>query len=375
MTDGTPALPPRHSRVWLFAPFVLLALAVAGWSTAWFLIRNGTTRAIDDWLAAEAAQDRRWQCIDRTIGGYPFRITVSCDALSLQRPGASLALGAVTAVAQVYAPRHVIVHAAGPLRAGDGRSSVDGTWRLLQASVRTVAEGSFQRLSLVVDEPALRVTGAPPGDLALSAGRLETHLRPHPTRAASEGAYDWTLGLARLNLPVLDTLIGGAEPTDLDLQVTATGAGDVKARPVACGAGALAGSGRPPRGDDPRPRQGPAPPRRRGPVRPRRRPPAAGPGRARRDWSRRPDRHAPRRPRRSHGRPARRPDRPADRPDPAPQANALGSKSGLKPLPPVRLDEGRVFIGTLPLPGVRLAPLRSRCVLIEPIHPHKRDES
>ena len=87
MTDGTPALPPRHSRVWLFAPFVLLALAVAGWSTAWFLIRNGTTRAVDDWLAAEAAQGRQWQCIDRTIGGYPFRITVSCDALSLQRNG------------------------------------------------------------------------------------------------------------------------------------------------------------------------------------------------------------------------------------------------------------------------------------------------
>jgi hypothetical protein len=357
MTDGTPALPPRHSRVWLFAPFVLLALAVAGWSTAWFLIRNATTDAIDDWLAAEAAQGRQWQCVDRTVGGYPFRITISCDALSLQRPGASLALGAVTAVAQVYAPRHVIVHAAGPLRAGDGRMGVDGTWRLLQASVRTVAEGGFQRLSLAVDEPALRVTGAPGGDLALSAGRLETHLRPSPTRDASEGAYDWTLGLARLNLPVLDTLIGGAEPADLDLQVTATRARDVKARPwteelerwreaggrlevttlaLAKGRRFIDGAGQ--FGLDEAHRvQGRAELAATGLeglvgtlLGARGGATAALLGAL-------------------IGQPIA--------PDPAPEVKAKSSKPGLKPLPPVRLDEGRVFIGTLPLPGVRLPPL------------------
>ena len=223
--------------------------------------------------------------------------------------------------------------------------------------MRTVAEGGFQRLSLVVDEPALRVTGAPPGDLALSAGRLETHLRPHPTRAASEGAYDWTLGLARLNLPVLDTLIGGAEPTDLDLQVTATGAGDVKARPwpaelerwraaggrlevttlaLAKGRRRIEGAGQFGLDDAHRP-QGRAELAASGLegligtlLGARGGATAALLGAL-------------------IGQPIA--------PDPAPQANALGSKSGLKPLPPVRLDEGRVFIGTLPLPGVRLAPL------------------
>lgn len=353
MTDDTPALPPRHSRIWLSTPFVLLALVVAGWSAAWAVIRDRAVGGIDTWLAREAARGRQWTCADRTVGGYPFRIEARCASLSLQRPGSNVAFGAVTAVAQVYRPRHVIIQAAGPLSAGDGRIGVEGTWRLLQASVRTAGDG-FQRASLVVDEPSVRVSGAPAGDLAVSAGRLETHLRPSPTRAG-EGAYDWTLGLAGLALPALDYLIGGTEPADLTLQVTATEARDVRARPwaeelerwrqaggrlevtglaLAKGARRIEGAGQFGLDEAHRP-QGRAELAAIGLegligtfVGARQGATAALLGAL-------------------IGRPAS--------PDPAPPASA--GKSGLKPLPPVRLEGGRVQIGPLALPGVRLAPL------------------
>jgi hypothetical protein len=232
MPDPSPALPPRQSRFWLFAPFVLLAVAMAGWTTAWLLIRDQTSRVLNAWLADESARGRQWACPGRSVGGFPFRIEVSCASISLQRPGSRLMLGPVTAVAQVYSPRHIIAHAAGPLRASDGQLGVQGTWRLLEASIRTTPEG-LQRASFAADGPAFRLTGMTPGDLNLSAQRLEAHVRPHPTRSA-EGAYDWSLRAAKLALPGLDVLVGGGtEPTDLDIDLTVTQGRDLAARPLA----------------------------------------------------------------------------------------------------------------------------------------------
>jgi hypothetical protein len=353
MTDDTPALPRRHNRFWLFAPFVLLALAIGGWSTAWVVIRNRTTQALDEWLAVEAVHGRIWSCLNRSVAGYPVRIEVTCDSLSLERPGSRLSVGPVWAVAQVYQPRHVIANVTGPLRAGDGQTAVEGTWRLLQASIRTARDG-LQRASLVVDAPALRITGPAPGEFAVAAGHLETHLRPSPAQGA-EGAYDWTLGLTRLALPALDSLIGGTEPADVSLEVTATEARDVTARPwaeelerwraaggrldvtdfaLAKGARRIEGKGAFGLDEAHRP-QGRAELAAVGLegllgtfVGARSGATAALIGAL-------------------TGRPA------APEPAPAPQ----GGASGLKPLPPLRLEGGRVHVGPLALPGIRLAPL------------------
>src|SRR3712207_4544346 len=101
MPDDPPALPPRRSRVWLFAPFALLALVVAAWTTVWVVIRGQTSRALDDWMASEAAEGRQWACPGRHVGGFPFRIEVNCASLSLRRPDSRLTVGPVKAVAQV----------------------------------------------------------------------------------------------------------------------------------------------------------------------------------------------------------------------------------------------------------------------------------
>lgn len=220
----------RRSRFWLYAPFVLLALVAVAWSMAWTVIRNRTSDGLDRWLAAEARAGRQWTCQDRQVGGYPFRIEVACAALTLQRGTVSASLGRVQSVAQVYQPGHVITEIAGPLRATDGAITLEGTWRLLETSLRGSTRG-FERASLVAEGARLQIAGASPEPLALASERFEAHLRPNPSRAA-EHAFDAAISASEATLPILDNLLGGGEPANLQLDVTATEAQGFRGRPV-----------------------------------------------------------------------------------------------------------------------------------------------
>jgi hypothetical protein len=220
MDQAAPAGHVRRSRFWLYAPFVLLLLLAIAWSVAWFVIRNRTAEALDGWIAAEARAGREWTCADRRIAGYPFRIEVICNALDLKRGAVSASFGRTEAVAQVYQPRRIITEVAGPLRVTDGTVTVQGSWDLLQASLNTSARG-IQRVSLAANAPKMTVTGFPAGEIAGSGKRLELHVRPNPSRAAEQAA-DVAASVTEARIPLLDALIGGAEATNLNADVTVT---------------------------------------------------------------------------------------------------------------------------------------------------------
>jgi hypothetical protein len=210
---------------------VLLLLVAAAWSAAWFAIRERATEAIDRGLALEARAGRHWTCADRRIGGYPFRIELSCADLTLRRGPVTASLGPLLAVAQVYRPGHVIAELRGPLRVTDGTLIVDGSWRLLETSVRA-SPGGLQRISLVAEAPQVRITGAGSQEIALSSESLEAHLRPNPSRGETEAAYDAAIVARQARLPVMDLLVGGAEPTDIQIDLTATQAEGFRGKPV-----------------------------------------------------------------------------------------------------------------------------------------------
>lgn len=230
MTETGLPTSPRRSRLGLFAPFVLLALVAVGWSVAWFVIRGRTADAIDAWLDRERQAGRRWSCPDRSVGGFPFRIEVVCPSLAFERPDLTGSIGRIVAVAQVYDPRHVIAEIEGPMRAGDGRVTVEGAWRASQASVRTTKDG-FERASLAIEGPSFRVTGLP-AELIASGRRFESHVRPSPSRNASEAAYDWSARAEGTKLPLLDEFVGGADPADIGLDLTVTQAREAPLRSV-----------------------------------------------------------------------------------------------------------------------------------------------
>ncbi len=231
MVEAASTQARRHSRFWLYTPFVLLLLVAVAWSVAWFFIRDRAGDMLDTWLASEATQGRQWTCADRTIAGYPFRIELVCPALTLKQGTVNASFGRVEAIAQVYQPRLVIAEIGGPLRVTDGRATVQGSWDVLQASIHATPTG-FQRLSLAATNPKLTVAGLTPQEIATSGQRLEMHLRPNPNRVQDK-AYDAAFAIRQASIPFIDALIGGSELTDLNADVTLTQADGFRGRPIA----------------------------------------------------------------------------------------------------------------------------------------------
>jgi hypothetical protein len=340
----------RGSRFWLFAPFAVVGLVIVAWCAAWFVIRNRTEEGLDAWLAREAAAGRQWTCADRSIGGFPSRVEVTCASIILRRGALTATTGRVDAVAQIYRPRHVIVQAAGPLRVEEDGRVVEGRWRQLDASVRTGEEG-LRQLSAIMQGADWRVTGATPEPVTANADRLEVHARPSPSR--TDESVDLVARASRAAVPLLDTALGSPDPANLELQARASqglrlgaeplgpqlerwreagGALDVVLLTLAKGTGRLEAKGR--LGLDAERRvEGRLDASALG-LETALRPLLGGDSRASLAAG-------------LLGALGRGTQRPP----------AEGAPSGLQPLPPLRFEGGRVFFGPIPVPGVRLTPL------------------
>ena len=220
----------RHSRFWLYTPFILLLLVAIGWSVAWWVICDRATTSLDAWLATEARAGRQWTCADRQVGGYPFRVLVACNSLTLRQGPVTASLGRVTSISQVYQPAFIITEIEGPLRVTDGRTTLEGTWDLLQTSLHASSRG-FQRFSLAAELPRVTVTGLGAEDVVSNSRHLEFHVRPNPTRGADK-AFDAALTVREAQIPLLDHLVGGGEPADFSFDATVTQAEGFRARPV-----------------------------------------------------------------------------------------------------------------------------------------------
>src|SRR4051812_47509891 len=222
----------RISRFWLFAPFVLLLLIAVAWSVAWYVLEQRAVEGLDEFMSREAQAGRQWTCADRSVGGYPFRIEVSCSTLAVQRGEARASVGRVLTVAPVYQPRLVIAEAAGPLQVTSGDMRLEAQWRLLQTSLHLEDRG-LPRASLVADGASVRGAGLSPSDFAAAAERVEAHLRPDPARLDPDGAYDLAFSVAKASVPALNELVGGNEPLDLSGDALVTRAAALSAKPGA----------------------------------------------------------------------------------------------------------------------------------------------
>lgn len=216
----TAAVQPKTGwRLGLFLPYILLLVLALAWTAGWFWIRGKAVSEMDAWLAREAEKGRQWTCTDRSITGFPFRLELRCTSLSFARADGSFTLGPVTAIVQVYNPRHALLEAVGPFRVRQDELNAEVTWATLAASFQGKSDG-FTLASLVVTEPKGSVTGAAPDPIDFSVKRLELHARPTPGRFESDGAVDASLRAAQAAIPQLDALSGSAEPTDIGLDAT-----------------------------------------------------------------------------------------------------------------------------------------------------------
>ena len=82
MTDITVA--PRRRPLWrLFVLPVLVLVAAVAWSGFWFYAASEVNAVADAWRAREAKSGRIYDCADRHVTGFPFRLNVTCDGATM----------------------------------------------------------------------------------------------------------------------------------------------------------------------------------------------------------------------------------------------------------------------------------------------------
>src|SRR5215207_9656516 len=78
-------LEPRRRRSWLIAlPLAIVVALGVAWTALWFYAAGEAETRLNDWQAQQAKGGRAFTCASRSVGGYPFRIEVTCAGVAVE---------------------------------------------------------------------------------------------------------------------------------------------------------------------------------------------------------------------------------------------------------------------------------------------------
>jgi hypothetical protein len=235
-------LPQRRRSRWpLYAVPAVVALLAVGWTVFWFVAASRIETELDGWRAREAKAGRVYDCSQRKVRGFPFRLEVYCDGvgvtLSRQTAEQSASNTLITArlagihvVTQVYDPALIIAEFTGPVTFTDlgQQPSISANWTLGQSSVVGLPIAP-QRVSLAFDKPSVDLlNGTVPSPL-LRADHLELHGRLVDGSAADNPVIETVLRLVAAKVlgvhPVLQ------EPFNAEIRAKLSGLKNLAPKP------------------------------------------------------------------------------------------------------------------------------------------------
>lgn len=213
---------------------VLLVALVGSWSWFWHYATGRAETAIAGWRAREAIAGRVYTCGSQTIGGYPFRIEVTCSkAAALFRsnqPPVEVKTGEMLIAAQIYDPTLLITEFHGPLGVAEpGKPRfLEANWTLGQSSVRGTPAAP-QRVSLVFDDPKVDRLGNGNRINVLHAKRIEVHGRIVEGTVTNHPVIEIVTRLRQAAAPTLHP--AAARPLDADITAVLRGLNDFSPKP------------------------------------------------------------------------------------------------------------------------------------------------
>ncbi|QPF84111.1 DUF2125 domain-containing protein [Bradyrhizobium genosp. L] len=237
MSDLT-STPRRRSRAGLYAAPIFVLVAAIAWSGFWFFAASQVGVQADAWRAQEARAGRVYDCGNRSVAGYPFRLEIRCTDPSVMLVSQTASpqdsfvarLAEILVVAQIYDPKRVIAEFKGPATIAErnAQPSLSVNWRLGQSSVFGLPAVP-QRASLVFDDLAIdRIGGAVPAPLARAA-HVELHGRqvdgPTPDSPAIETVLQINGGTLQDVHPLL------AQAFNADIHARLNGLKDLSPKP------------------------------------------------------------------------------------------------------------------------------------------------
>ncbi|MGL4262108.1 MAG: DUF2125 domain-containing protein [Afipia sp.] len=215
---------------------VLVLVAAAAWSGFWFYAASHVDEKFDEWRTREAKSGRAYECANRSVAGFPFRMEVRCESpvvtltsQTADRTQLTARLKDILVVAQVYDPTKIIAEFTGPatVSAGGEAPSFVAGWNTGRASASGLPVP--QRVSLVFDDPALdRMSGATQSPL-LRAKHLELHTRLLEGSLSNNPVVETALQINAGSLQGLHPIL--AEPFDADIRALLRGLKDFAPKP------------------------------------------------------------------------------------------------------------------------------------------------
>ena len=223
----------RRKRRYIGTLILFLAL-VGGWSYLWYYATGKAEVAIDGWRAREAKAGRIYTCGSQSIGGYPFRIEVTCDKAAAvfrsNQPPVEIKTSSILVTAQLYQPTLLISDFYGPLTIADlGHApNIIVNWKLAQSSVRGTPSAP-ERISLVFDQPVVERINGNNRQSVLKAQHIEVHGRLAAGSVTNKPIIETVLRLRAAAAPELHP--AAAMPIDADITTLLRGLNDFSPRP------------------------------------------------------------------------------------------------------------------------------------------------
>ncbi|KAA0072669.1 DUF2125 domain-containing protein [Tardiphaga sp. P9-11] len=232
---------PAQRRLWpIFILPVIIVVLAAAWSGFWFYAASKVAENVDIWRAREAAAGRVYDCANRSVSGFPFRLEVRCSGVSVSLTSQTATqnatqipitakLGEIVVVAQIYTPRLLIAEFTAPAVLSDrGQPAMVMNWGSARSSI-TGLPGTPDSADIVFDDVSLdRFSGSVQAPTA-RAKHVELHGRTAasstPDKPVIETALQITSGSIADVHPIL------AAPFDADIRALLSGLKDISPKP------------------------------------------------------------------------------------------------------------------------------------------------
>lgn len=226
---------PRKSRggAWTARALLAFMAAGAGWCGLWYFLSASTLSAIEAWFANEGELGREWACAEKSMSGFPFSIVFHCGSPTLRMTAGGRkitgSLESLVASAHILEPSLITASLAPPLAvaAADGSFSATAAWRAATIIVRT-AGAPGGRVALEMSGAEIRIA-APGGGAAFAAARLAAQLSEP---AIPSGILELRLDAGELASAHLDQWSGDEARADLALAARITSAGLAAGQPL-----------------------------------------------------------------------------------------------------------------------------------------------
>ncbi len=205
---------------------IAVALAILVYSGLWFAAAEALEKKLAELIGGANPAAIEATCADMKVGGYPFRIGVSCSQLAVDDHfhGLSATFGALRSAAQIYAPGHALWELDGP---GQVRSSLGFSlalqWTQLRSSLNAGLDGLDRSSVEVKDLQGLLTAQIDGQTVEARTPHAEAHLRRSGddldlavlTRDAVLSLKEQPPVLPPLSASIDMTLIGKAKYLDL----------------------------------------------------------------------------------------------------------------------------------------------------------------